>query len=382
MKIVHLSLDGVFADGFSYQENLLTKYHVKMGYEVTVIASLVSFDNKGKKCILPEASEYMDPAGFKVIRLAYRWPQSINVAFRYYVGLNEKLEKENPDIIYSHNLGYGDTKVVANYLKKHPSTKFYCDNHVDYINCGTNWINRQLFNYTIRAHYAKKLIPYVEKCFGVTPMRCRYVKDIYGMPEDRVEFLPMGVDDEAIPTNRIQVRNDVRKELGLKDNDFVVITGGKIDKLKNTHVLLKALKMLNDSRVHLIICGLLTEEMTYLKDVIDSMSNVHHLGWCNAERVMNCMVASDFVCFPGTHSTLWEQAVGLGLPGIFKLWNEIDHVNVNGNCIFVKGEDSDELCESIKSVVFTDKYCQVKDLAREASVSFLYSDIAKKAIGL
>ena len=120
--------------------------------------------------------------------------------------------------------------------------------------------------------------------------------------------------------------------------------------------------------------------MEYLKEQFDS--NIHYLGWCNAQRVMDCMLASDLACFPGTHSTLWEQAVGVGLPAIFKQWNEMTHINVNDNCIFVKGEDVDELRSVIEQMLDNDYYLLKKGKAEIAAISFLYSDIAKKAIEL
>lgn len=39
MKIVHMMLCGPVTDGWSYQDNLLTKYHRKLGYDVTMITS-------------------------------------------------------------------------------------------------------------------------------------------------------------------------------------------------------------------------------------------------------------------------------------------------------------------------------------------------------
>ena len=95
---------------------------------------------------------------------------------------------------------------------------------------------------------------------------------------------------------------------------------------------------------------------------------------------MDCMIASDLACFPGTHSTLWEQTVGVGLPAIFKRWPEMEHVNINGNCKFVKGDDVEELKATIESLLYTEEYNKVLVLANQASKSFLYSEIAKKAI--
>ena len=226
----------------------------------------------------------------------------------------------------------------------------------------------------------KKLEPYLTKVYGVTPMRCRFLREMYDINPSLIEFLPMGVDDEAIPENRSEVRTMIRKELGIAEDDVMVMTGGKIELRKNTHYLYEAIEKINNPRLHLVVCGTFTPSMTFLKEKMSAKANIHLLGWCNAERVMNVMVASDFVCFPGTHSTLWEQSVGVGLPGIFKFWDEIDHVNVNGNCIFVQGDDVDEIVSAINKLSDKETYLSYKSLSEEASKAFLYSDIAKRSI--
>ena len=48
MKVVHLCLGSFFPDNYSYQENMFPKFHKQLGYDVEVIASLVSFDKNGK----------------------------------------------------------------------------------------------------------------------------------------------------------------------------------------------------------------------------------------------------------------------------------------------------------------------------------------------
>lgn len=378
MKIVHLCLSNFFIDNYSYQENMLTKYHVKMGHEVTVIASLVSFNKDGKPCLLSSPSERMDEDGYKVIRLAYKKPMRINRRLRRYERFYEVLVAENPDMIFSHCISFADITVLVEYLRKHPKVRLYGDSHTDYINSARNFLSKHVLHKVIWRHYAKKLEPYLTKCYGVTPMRCRFLKEMYHLNPDIIEFLPMGVDDEAIPENRGEVRDSIRKELGVPENAFLIMTGGKIDQRKNTHVLLEAIKRIDNPNLHLVICGVLAPEMEYLQELFDS--RIHYLGWCNAQRVMDCMVAADMACFPGTHSTLWEQAVGVGLPAVLKRWDEMTHMDVNGNCIFVKGEDVDELQRVIENLLSKDFYAQQKSKAEVAATSFLYSDIAKKAI--
>lgn len=382
MKILHLCLGNFFIDNYSYQENLLTKYHVIMGYDVTVIASLYSFSKEGEVTMLSGPSEYVNNNNVHVIRLAYKQPTRINKFLRRFIGLKEAIENEHPDIIFSHNVSYSDTTVVANYLKNHPNVKLFADNHADYVNSAKNWLSKHILHPIIWRHYAKVLEPYMSRCYGVTPMRCHFLKEMYHIRPEIVEFLPMGVDDEAIPSNRDMVRTDIRSELGIPPKDIVLFTGGKIDHLKNTHILIDAIERIGNKHLHLIICGTITPEMFHLKCRIDDNPCIHYLGWCNAQRVMNCMVASDFACFPGTHSTLWEQSIGVGLPAIFKKWNDMEHVNVNGNCIFIKGEDEKELIDAITQIQKEPFNSTIAKKAALASKSFLYSQIARKAISL
>lgn len=367
-------------DGASYQENMLTKYHVKMGHDVTVIAGLLSYGPDGRGIILDGPKTYNDPNGMKIIRLAYAKPFKYGHFIMKYVGVKAAIEEEKPDIIFCHNLQFGDTGIVAQYLKEHPEVRFYADNHGDYVNSARNWRSRVFKHQIMWKHYVKKLEPYLTKVYGVTPMRCRFLKEMYHIKPELIEFLPMGVDDEAIPQDREEVRHLIRKELHLSDDDILVMTGGKIEKRKNTHFLYEAFEKLNHPNLHLVVCGTFTPAMSVLEQKMKGNSEVHLLGWCDAKRVMDVMVASDFVCFPGTHSTLWEQAVGLGLPAIFKHWDEIDHVDVNGNCIFVKGDNVDEIREALTTMTNRETYLHYKALARQAASSFLYSDIAKKSI--
>ena len=59
----------------------------------------------------------------------------------------------------------------------------------------------------------------------------------------------------------------------------------------------------------------------------------------------------------------------------------MEHVNVNGNCIFVKGDAVNELSNALCKMQIEASYNEYLDKASVAAKSFLYSEIAKKAIG-
>lgn len=67
---------------------------------------------------------------------------------------------------------------------------------------------------------------------------------------------------------------------------------------------------------------------------------------------------------------------------MFKRWPEMEQVNVNGNCVFVKGEEVEELVCVIRELTEKGKrYEHLRSMAATATKSLLYSEIAKKAIG-
>ena len=382
-KIVHLCLSNFYIDNYSYQENILPKYHVKLGFDVTVIASLVSFNSEGKGCLLPNSGEYMSNDGYKVVRMNYRkWPSlRFCKRFRLYTSTYTLLKREKPDILFIHGTSFGDITQVCKYLRKHPAIKVYADSHADWINSGRNWLSLQVLHKIIWKHYTQMLLPYLQRIYGVLPIRCQFLIDIYGVPHDMIELLPLGVDDDAIPQNRQQVSSKIRKEFGVLDDDIVIITGGKINNLKRIHYLMKAVNELNSVRVRLFIFFTFADD--FRKEFEENLSDkITFVGWSSPMQIINYMLASDIACFPGTHSILWEQAVGLSLPCIFRDWKGIHHVNVNGNCIFLKEDSVNAIIEAIEQMLEPSFYSKIRKLASVAAGNFLYSNISKKAIGL
>ena len=382
-KIVHLCLGNFYIDGYSYQENMLPKYHVKMGYDVTVIASLVSFNTDGKYCLLDSEKEYQTSDGYKVIRMDYKkgFLRKIYKRFRFYTKTYELLESEHPNIIFVHNTSFGDAIYVKKYLKKHPCVAVYADSHADWVNSARNFLSMRILHQIVWRHYTSVLLPYCKKIYGVLPVRCDFLHKIYHVPLEKIELLPLGVDDDAIPVNRKEIRVNIREKLGIKENDVVIITGGKIDIFKNIHYLMQAVSEIDDEKLHLIVFGTVVPE---LKEYFESLlfNRIHYVGWCNSKQVIDYMISADVACFPGTHSTLWEEAIGLSLPCIFKDWEGMHHVDINGNCLFLQDDNIEGIKTALLNILDNGIYEKMFLKAQFAATSFKYSEISKKAIGL
>lgn len=379
MKILHLMLACFYIDNFSYQENMLPKYHKKMGFDVDIIASLESYDEKGREIYLPKASKYINEYGIPVTRLAYRH-LLFSKKLRKYKGFLHELEQSKPDIIFIHGIQFSDISILVNYLKKNKSTIVYADNHSDFSNSATNWISKNFLHKIVWKHYAKMINPYVRKFYGVLPARVDFLKNIYCLPEEKISLLVMGADDESVQKYNGTYVSSTRQRFSISNNDFLIVTGGKIDSFKKqTLLLMEAIQNLKTPNVKLIIFGSISKE---IEGQFNSLlcDRIRYIGWMKPEESYAIFAASDLVVFPGRHSVYWEQAAAQGIPMIVKYWNGTDHVNICNNVRFLYKDSREEIQNIIEEVCDAENYKILKTNAENAKHYFLYSEIAKKSI--
>jgi 1,2-diacylglycerol 3-alpha-glucosyltransferase len=381
MKILHCCLAAFYIDNFGYQENILPKMHKLQGHDVAILASTETyFDHKLNYLA---ANSYINIDNIQVTRISYvKWlPHSISKKLRIYNGISETLKTFGPDIIFLHDSQFIGIKEIAAYAKKHKNVIIYVDGHTDFINSAKTWLSKNILHKIIYKWCTKQIEPYTRKFYGTLPIRVDFFKNVYKTPPEKTELLLLGIDDTQVNfSQKEEIRKKIREELRLKDNDFVIVTGGKLDRRKNIHYLMKVVNDLNINDIKLIVFGTPNEEM---KDDIDSYKNsiaLRYVGWIPSEKTYDYFFAADLAFFPGTHSVLWEQAVGVGLPSVFKKWEGIQHVDVGGNCLFINS--ADEIKETIMRL-YDDRSLleNMQQVAQEKGIpKFSYYEIAKKAI--
>ena len=379
MKILHLCLSASYVEGLSYQENLLSQYHKKMGYDVDVISSLKTFNENGEYVYDKEPSEYVNKYGIHVTKLAYRKPVKLGRLLRTYEGTYVAIEASSPDIIFIHGIQFADAGVVIKYMKSHPNVKLYADNHSDYSNSATNWISKNIQHKILWKYYAQRLNRYVIKFYGVLPARVDFLIELYHLPKEKVKLLVMGADDELVEKATVpEVRKQIRNQYGIQEGDFLIMNGGKIDAWKKqTLLLMDSVNEISDPKVKLIVFGSVTPELK--KEVEKRCSDkVHYIGWIKSEDSYAYFAAADIVVFPGRHSVFWEQVAGQGIPMICKYWKGTTHVDCGGNVKFLYEDSIEEMTNEIMDSMDNIESMRMK--ACESKQKFLYSDIAKKSI--
>ena len=387
MKIVHICLAGLYMSGWGYQDNLIAKYHKKEGHEVFVIANKYVYDNEGNY-ERTDKSEEEDINGVKIIRLSQKGNKMLKGPAErvHYIGLYDAIAKIGPDVIFLHNPQILDTGDIARYMKESISSgvKLFIDSHSDYSNSARNFLSKHILHGIIWRGKVKKLIPYTEKFFGVLPARVDFLIERYHTPKDKTELLVMGMDDEiAEETTGSDEIQSLKSRLNISDDDFVIISGGKIDHAKRqTMLLIQAVRQIDNPHIRLILFGSVVDDMkAEFEKECDADERISYIGWLQASETYKYFAASKLAVFPGRHSVMWEQVAGQGIPMICKYWEGTTHVDVGGNVKFLYNDSVEEIKDMLVNITeHPEEYQKMYDAAKKGKDTFSYRRIAKQAI--
>ena len=379
MKIVHVIIACFYKEGYGYQENILPAKHKKLGFNTYIVTKNEEY---------PLGHEYINSDGINITLLPineYSSKRYLSLVTSNTRGLYTYLDRITPDIIFVHGLQSIDSLIVCKWCSKHPEVKLFVDQHADYYNTPLTNFKSRIYTKLVYGYIAKKMSKYAEKFWGVTPWRMHYLQYVYGIKPELIDLLVMGGDEEQIDWDgRTNVRQRIRAQYDIPQDAFLIVSGGKIDRAKNIHLLLDAVEGLRDRNVWLLLFGDFDKEMRLLCQH-KFVNNIKYIGWIDSRDVYQYFLSSDLVVFPGTHSVLWEQAVACGCPGLFRDWDGgFSHIDCGGNAKLIKKVSSKILIEEINSLL-QDRcmYENMRSIAEtKARKVFSYIEIAKKSINL
>lgn len=138
-------------------------------------------------------------------------------------------------------------------------------------------------------------------------------------------YIP-GVGVDLSRFKPVKLTGEKRRELGLGDDDFVMLNVGELSSRKNQTVAVEALALLPDN-MHLVICGQ-GPDYEALVDLADSLgvaNRLHLLGY--RSDVAEIITASDVFVFPSLQEGLpvaVMEAMACGLPVVASKIRGID----------------------------------------------------------
>lgn len=382
MKILHICVTGPYTDGFNYQENMLTKYQAKAGHEVHLIASQWEWSEGGKTEKHIGDNAYVNSDNVCIKRLPIKGDKDVFYRYKRFSCFYEAIEEIAPEIIFVHNLQFFDIDKIVKYAKTHP-VKIFADNHADFSNSARSKLAVMFYKIVWR-YMAQMIEPYTTKFYGVLPARVDFLRDVYKLPAEKCELLVMGADDEEVErAGTIENRQRVRNDLGISKDDFLIVTGGKIDEWKTqTLMLMKAVKAINNERLKLLVFGPVSESIKAKFDEAFDEKEMRYVSWANTKQSYDYFAIADLVVFPGRHSVYWEQAVGQGKPIVCKYWEGTTHIDVGGNVRFLQEDSKEEVEKLILELLNkNNEYKAMYNAASgKAKMKFSYAKISDESI--
>ncbi len=326
MKIVNV--EDYFHPDAGYQMNVLGKYLVKMGHDVSMITAepeklpeyitkFFDYSNVQQKDKL-----YQDKYGMKIIRLPIKSFISGRCVFSWR-RLKTCLLNEKPDVIFMH----GNNTLTAIMLLKSSIVKripIVMDCHM--VEMAS--VNR--FKKVFEFVYRKFVTPTIMK-YNIPVIRIQdepYVEKCLGIPLKQSPFISVGSDVMLFRPNE-KAKEKFRNEYGIPQDAFVILYAGKLDAYKGGQFLANAIKEKLDinKNVYFVIVGQCVGE--YGKNVEKTFNQSTHkilrLPTQKYEDLAYIYQGSDMAVFPRQCSLSFYDVQACGLPVVF----EDNEVNIS-----------------------------------------------------
>lgn len=215
---------------------------------------------------------------------------------------------------------------------------------------GAPLLNRTIFKWAERlmAHWTDSIITMNEEDYQAAQ---KFTLKLEG----KVFYVPgVGIDTEAYKKVKINKKKK-RAELGLNDDDILLISMGDLVKRKNHKIAIKAVKKINNSKVHYLICGV-GSEMNNLIKLSKSLGidkQVHFLGF--RSDVNELLKISNIFLFTSLQEGLPRslmEAMASGLPCVISdIRGNRDLIIEGKGGYLVKRNDIDEYAKRINELI-------------------------------
>lgn len=288
---------------------LLHDWNGSLGYFDNTIAKLLSVEQYRVYIVAPDMSN-LDS---KEINMLYvKTEKKIEITSNLYFtnNLYDILSDIQPDIIFTLD-GMLDALVVKNYVR--------CKKITWFVKCHCDSSNTAISYWSYMFHIIFMRIFYIisdgsiYKYLYITPLTKKFMIDMYGVRRKKLRFFP-------IISNISESINDysnIRKNSNSKNNILKIFTGGKINSLKKTELLVEATKEMIGV-VELIIVGRIDDsDKKYAENIISLINkadNIKIIPWADQETLARLISSCDVGVFPAGQSSLWQDCLSLNVP--------------------------------------------------------------------
>ena len=248
-----------------------------------------------------------------------------------YGQLKDVIEKGNYDIVHCHTPNASAiTRLVCRNFRKKSGLRVFYTAHGFHFYKGAPKLNWMIF-YPIEkfcSRFTDKLITINKEDYELAKSKFK-AREVYYIP---------GVGVDLSRFQNVQVdRAAKRREIGVPEDSFLLLSVGELNDNKNHQVIIKALAKLDNPKVHYAIAGV-GEKKDYLLELADELGvgeNVHLLGFRKDIPELN--YSADVFCFPSIREGLGLAAIegmASGLPLITSNIHGINDYSLEGETGF------------------------------------------------
>lgn len=221
--------------------------------------------------------------------------------------------------------------------------------------------------------------------FAISEFCKKRMLEVVPSAADKILVLKNTIDTELFSFQGSEVRNIYREKLGISKDKKVVSYCGRIDPTKGVLELIKAIHLLNDENIHLLIIGssaYLGSKKNKYFDELESYSKslkggITFTGFISQKELPLYLSVSDLACVPSVcfeaAGNVTIEAMACELPVVASSQGGIPEYADTRACILVDYNDRfvENMAQNIHRVLYDERlYDNLKKEARSISKEF------------
>jgi glycosyltransferase involved in cell wall biosynthesis len=213
----------------------------------------------------------------------------------------------------------------------------------------------------LKMTYLTWVYHYVDFAFYVGSGNKKYFLK-YGLNENQLIFAPHAIDNDRFAEDRKDESMALRRQLGIKDGDYLILYAGKFEEKKNPNFLLDAFILLNNPNTHLLFVGngKLENDLKTKCNTTSLRTQISFLDFQNQSQMPIIYQACDIFCLPSkgpgeTWGLAVNEAMACGKAVLVsdKVGCAEDLVKDSLNGFIFKSDDLNDLLLKLKLLIET-----------------------------